>query len=211
MTARSPSPLEAALEQFNRKERFWLLRDAVGIGFDLHREFLLKIEKEINLTIPSNPWWAFDYHLDWLCAVLSASNYNLNGYRQENKSGCITGTQEDCDLIIAFDNTIILLEAKLYGNWSKQQLRSKLGRLKRLPPLKESVKVWFVLVSPEKWERITAQEWLEWSPNWAVGKNKEPHWIKLPKPDGQRLMVSLCDQDGVKGREGHWWGIFSTR
>ena len=139
MNTRSRSPLETALEQFNRKERFWLLSDAVGIGFKLHEKFRATLEETISVPIPSDPWWGFDYHLDWLCAVLLAPNYDLNGYKQENLNRCITGTQEDCDLIIAFDNTIILLEAKMFGSWNKKQLCSKLGRLKRLSSQKEQL------------------------------------------------------------------------
>ena len=215
MNGRDRSPLETALELFNRKERFWLLSEAVGVSFVLHQKFLSKLAKTINLTIPRDPWWAFDYHLDWLCAVLLAPNYDLNGWRQENQNRCITGTHEDCDLIIAFDNTIILLEAKMYGSWSKKQLRSKLGRLKRLPSLKsaqkEEVKLYFILASPGKWEQVTPQEWSAWSPPWAIGEKQEPHWIPLSKPEGQRLMVSLCDQNGKPKKDGPWWGIFTTK
>jgi len=87
VNTRSRSPLETALEQFNRKERFWLLSDAVGIGFKLHEEFRSTLEKTISVRIPRDPWWAFDYHLDWLCAVLLTPNYGAADNGQDQNAG----------------------------------------------------------------------------------------------------------------------------
>lgn len=41
----------------------------------------------------------------------------------------ITGTQEDFDLIVAFDRTIVLIEAQGVGQWNEAQLRSKHQRM----------------------------------------------------------------------------------
>ena len=135
------SPLVKALDRLNRKERFWLLSDAVGreVPDNVKRAIVLNpkfIEKLQNtLRTGDNPtltiedaWWAFDYHLDWLFVVLAFApeyqlDYHPHNYIKGTQNGdeYIKGTQEDCDLIIAFNSTIILVEAKVAGSWSNPQ------------------------------------------------------------------------------------------
>lgn len=108
-----PSPMVNALSRFNRKERFWLLSDAIGVPFlSLSPLFLDKLQQELNISIPADAWWAFDYHIDWLHAALYFSpNFDLlsEPAPKPNAEKWIQGTQEDVDLIIAFEKTIIFI------------------------------------------------------------------------------------------------------
>ena len=144
------SALTDLLEKFNRKERFWLLRDLIGSPFLLiSPEFRRKLEHEINRPIPEQMWWAFDYHIDWLVAVLRTfpAQPELNKWH-DNEASEIKGNQQDFDLIIAFDEEIILVEAKT-GYFSKSELKSKLSRLNGIVTTdgrtKAGVRISFVL------------------------------------------------------------------
>ena len=59
------------LESFNRKERYFLIRQAVG-GFKLSDEFRRELGNATGLAIPQDAFAAMDYHLDWLTAALHA-------------------------------------------------------------------------------------------------------------------------------------------
>lgn len=214
------SSLVKALDRLNRKERFWLLSDAVGreIPDNVRRQivlspgFIVKLQNELrtgdhpNLTIPEDAWWAFDYHLDWLFAVLAfAPKYQLDFDPRPNPVAdfgdkYIRGTQEDCDLIIAFDSTIILLEAKVGESWSNRQLTSKMRRLKRLE-WPEDLKRYFVLASPRPQGRVNFDKW----PDWAFKRkeNLEPYWIKLELPDESKNWLKVTRDD----KEGKFWRL----
>ncbi len=59
------------LKAFNRKERYWLLKDAHGESFDkLDKIFITKLNDTLNIDIPDNAWWALDYHFDWISAAV---------------------------------------------------------------------------------------------------------------------------------------------
>ena len=62
------SDLLELLESFNRKERFFLVSQAVG-RFQLSDDFRRELGEEINLKIPRGAFTAMDYHLDWLTAA----------------------------------------------------------------------------------------------------------------------------------------------
>ena len=213
------SPLVEALDRLNRKERFWLLSDAVGPevlpdnvkrSIVLNPRFIDKLQNKLRtgdhptLTIPENAWWAFDYHLDWLFAVLAfAPKYKLDLDPQSN-SGDIKGTQEDCDLIVAFDSTIILVEAKVGGSFNNDQLRSKMRRLKRLKS--ENLKIYFVLASPNPPQKIDFAEW----PDWAFKrKENKAYWINLTLPDESKnwLRPTRCDEEGKSNANGNFWRL----
>ncbi len=68
------SKLVESLEKFNRKERYWLLKNALkSDSMVLGEEFRKNLGKKIGISIPENAWWAMDYHLDWLIGALSKS------------------------------------------------------------------------------------------------------------------------------------------
>ena len=66
------SNLIELLERFNRKERYFLIGQALGnAGFCLSEEFRCRIGGRIGVSVPPNAFTAMDYHLDWIAASLS--------------------------------------------------------------------------------------------------------------------------------------------
>jgi len=207
------SQLVQALKRFNRKERFWLLSDAVGKPFaSLSPDFLSKAGTELGIELPSNPWWAFDYHFDWLHAVLTLGpEYNLTPLPgpASNNPPIATGNQEDIDLLIAFDQTVILIEAKMSTSWTNKQMESKFRRMSSLPT--QHVQPYFVLASPSKPKKLN----LAGVPSWALKTQDgtaQPAHIILPGREDQdsALMVSRCNEAGVKSAIGAHWKIFEA-
>lgn len=204
------SQLVNALSRFNRKERYWLLLDAVGTPFlDLDAKFLDKLRNVLNIEIPERPWWAFDYHFDWLHAVLSfGPDYNFPdpSTPQPNPGKEIRGNQEDIDLIVAFDTTIILIEAKLTTAWTNSQMKSKIERIVKLP--RDHINLHLVLSSPRSTKKLELDGW----PNWALSHQNEvpaPHHIVLNHGDAsaKSLSVSRCDSEGNITKSGTHWVI----
>ena len=59
------------LESFNRKERFFLIGDALGNrAFQLSNDFRARISEAFGIEPPSSAFVAMDYHLDWIHASL---------------------------------------------------------------------------------------------------------------------------------------------
>ena len=59
------------LESFNRKERFFLIGDALGNRtFQLSTDFRARLSKAFGIEPPSSAFVAMDYHLDWIHASL---------------------------------------------------------------------------------------------------------------------------------------------
>jgi hypothetical protein len=207
------SPLVKALHRFNRKERFWLLSDAVGKPFaSLSPAFLHKVGTELGIELPPNLWWAFDYHFDWLHAVLTLGpEYVLQPLPGHliNSPKIATGNQEDIDLIIAFDQTVILIEAKFATSWTNSQMSSKVERLKELPV--QHVKAHFVLASPKTPKRLDISGLPPWARKGQDDKAQPCHII-LPGREDQdsALMVSRCDMHGDRDKDGGYWGIFNA-
>lgn len=192
------SNLINALLRFNRKERYWLLTKALGSPFaNLDPSFLNELRSELGIHIPETPWWSFDYHFDWLHAVLQyGPDYDIEPPFAEikNEPKVITGSQEDIDLIIAFDQTIILVEAKLSGSWNNKQMRSKARRMRKLP--NSHVKLHLVLTSPKAPSGLKEIKWPDWA---LLGKTNgsAPHHIELKYSDTNqdRLMVSCHEAE----------------
>ncbi len=202
------SQLVNALSRFNRKERYWLLLDAVGAPFlDLDAKFLDKLRNVLKIEIPERPWWAFDYHFDWLHAVLSfGPDYNFpDPYTPQSNAGKeIRGNQEDIDLIVAFDTTVILIEAKLTTAWTNSQMKSKIDRIVKLP--REHINLYLVLSSPRSTKKLELDDW----PDWTLSHQNDvpaPHHIVLNYGDAytKALSVSRCDSEGnIKKLGTHW-------
>lgn len=198
--------------RFNRKERFWLLSDALGSPFlNLDPDFLRRVSDELGIEIPKEPWWAFDYHLDWLHAVLSsAPTFDLSQHQspRPNNPRYIKGTQEDIDLLIAFDQTVILVEAKLDTSWSNKQMSRKAERFRNLPV--DHVQMHLLLTSPAKTARLGCSDWPAWARKDSVPTT--PNHIALTNGHAiqSALMVSRCDSNGKKSRVGEYWSIFEA-
>lgn len=186
--------------QLNRKERHWLVRHALGprsarLGDDFRSNLAATLNKHRKpISIPSNAEWAIDYHIDWLVALLSLYERKKSGNSDTTFSNTprdIKGNQQDFDLVVAFDNVLVLIEAKGVGCWSNDQLRSKVSRLNALTKAfqidkngqsKSGIQLYFVLCSPLQSERITGLE--RW-PSWATGLGQKPIWMCLTPPDNQ--------------------------
>jgi hypothetical protein len=64
--------LSECLELFNRKERYWLIRNVLGepaSDFPLSQSFRERLSETIQISIPCGAWWEMDYHIDWLFAA----------------------------------------------------------------------------------------------------------------------------------------------
>lgn len=204
------------LQRFNRKERYWLLHDALGAGFkSLSNEFRSKIAGAIStparsVTIPPDAWWSFDYHIDWLYGALwECSPLSDNSLPSSNLTGAITGTQEDFDLLIAFESTLVIVEAKGVSAWGNGQFGKKCKRLTALRTLAElaepRVEMFFVLASPSEPTKLNQAE----LPAWALNGEGRPIHIKLPMPPplGGFRTVGRCNENGTRTAKGEMWNI----
>ena len=102
------------LEQFNRKERFFLIGQALGNeDFPLSKSFREDLGDAIGIDIPRGAFAAMDYHLDWIAASLRAYQACREGepmkvsllgktFPNSGSDPVVTGTQQDTDLLIAF-------------------------------------------------------------------------------------------------------------
>ncbi len=211
--------LAQTLAQFNRKERYWLLRNALGQQTDadtvpsappLSNAFRSRLGRHLNCDIPHTAWWAMDYHLDWLYAATVL----LQGNQQalySNESRGIQANQEDTDFIIAFDKTLILIEAKGDTPWSNEQLSSKKARLEFVfntesQPLTGIDKVFYVLMSPDdiKWKQAgSPHKGLELT-NLPNGVPSDNVWMQL-RMDKDLLKIARCDEHSKVTRTGTYW------
>ena len=207
------------LESFNRKERFFLIAQALGCSnsgepaFSLSDSFRKQLNKIFKLTnidvaIPEEPAMVFvamDYHLDWLQAALTLAD-NQDGESKFSNKGekgpVIEGTQKDVDLLVAFKAGetfhLILVEAKAYSVWTNDQLSSKAARLRTI--FGEDGKKWSDVQpyfwtmaprDPNKSKRLRR----ECLPKWMLNNDRELQWLRLQLPKSKRRMVRRCDKD----------------
>ena len=206
------------LESFNRKERFFLVAQALGCSnsgepaFSLSGSFREELNKIIEPTaIPEEPAMVFvamDYHLDWLQAALilaHTSQDEKSKFCNEGKEGqVIEGTQRDVDLLVAFKDGetfhLILVEAKAYSDWTNDQLSSKAARLRTI--FGEDGKKWndvqpyFCVMSPKESERLNRGPLLSGPlPKWMLDNKGKLQWLPLQLPKSKRRVVSRCDKD----------------
>ena len=197
------------LESFNRKERFFLVAQALGNpGFELSTGFREKLGKAVGLDrqgieIPACAFAAMDYHLDWLQASLVLSrNIQEEVFDFPNTGDAIKGTQEDIDLLIAFNRGgqyhLILVEAKAYegdgfASFKRGQLESKAARL---------VKIFGD--DGQKYDKVTPHFCLL-SPQCPTPRYPYPlpwdkeKWLQLSVPDkSERRIVERYDKNARK-------------
>ena len=225
--------LTQCLEAFNRKERYWLIRNCCGNGDDLalplgskFRSKLKDIDGLEDIDF-ENAWWAMDYHIDWLIAALTLyQEQNVGKIRIQNDRYKICGTQEDFDFIVCAGNTLIFIEAKLSSGWDKTQLYKKLTRLISMDELFKDIKKYFILVSPYFQNK---DEILSTACN-ILGKAAKHFCIQTPlrtdiqdffentgsnghdTPDGKRfLKVTRCNEHGKPSDKGTHWTISPVR
>ena len=202
------------LESFNRKERFFLIGDALGNqSFQLSADFRTRLGVAFGIKPPSNSFVAMDYHLDWIHASLFLA---LPGKDEDavypNTDTVATGNQEDVDLLVAFEQGdithLLLIEAKAATGWTNKQTLSKAKRLKRIfgadGTRYPQVKPHFVLMSPRPPKQLKSRCWPAW-----MTQNGQPIWFELKMPPGRRR-VARCDSGGRPSAEGAFFRVLST-
>ena len=218
--------LSDVLKRFNRKERNLLVRAVLGDEqrpLTLSDKFVEDVEKQLEIEIKEkeNAWWATDYHISWLAGALacySEENAWLEKKGRANRSSgssrLIEGNQEDVDLVIASGSYLILIEAKAYGSWDIEQLRSKLERINLLHVEYEEiadkakladrdrVRMHFLLTCPPELKDPNVE-----CPAWISKQNRIPR-IELHLPKSEPILqVNRCDADGNKTAKGDYWRI----
>ncbi len=205
------------LKFFNRKERFFLLAQALDLPrsgqpndpkFMLSKEFRRELGEIFEPEVPTDAFVAIDYHLDWIQASLVlAKSRQKHDATYPNEGRVIKGNQEDTDLLIAFkidgQYHLVLVEAKGYSTWDSKQMRSKVKRLRKIfgedGKQHPNVKPYFFLMSDRRPQRLNV-EWL----TWMLDKDETiPSHIKMQLP--QRLKVERCDSDGNSNKEGEFF------
>lgn len=160
------SELTDILDRFNRKERNLLIRDASEHSSSkallLNDSFRKRIGAALGFEIPDDAWWATDYHLNWIVGALAVYCYGkqaigtaqINLQSENPVRWLVERTQEDVDLLIVIDTTLILVEVKAFGYFTNKQIDSKTRRwllLKRQSELSGSkVTFRFMLMSRTK-------------------------------------------------------------
>ena len=219
MVRRAMKSLVNALERFNRKERNLLVRAAIGnpesalqlsVGFRAEIVTALGLKEEI----PADAWWATDYHIAWLAGALSVYALGEGALEQTwpnpeiDHKRLMEPNQEDIDLIVSWDNHIVLIEAKAYSCFSNPQLKSKIARLDFVQGYyKElvgshniNVDFHLLLISPRAPAKLDVAP-----PSWLCPTGIIP-WVKL-NGVGDRLMVSRCNTEGEVGAYGDRWRL----
>lgn len=211
--------LARTLERFNRKERHWLIRDALGpAAVKLDDPFLRRVEQAVRVRDPAfnvalNSWWAIDYHLDWLVAALHILKHGEASARQprSNEAGLVKGNQQDIDLVIASGTTLVLVEAKGVGSWPGGGLKEKVDRLRSMTPdlighdgRAGAFAVHFVLCSPHIGGELSSEDW----PAWAKIDGKPVRMaLHVPPPRDLILKVERCDGASRRDAEGKHWRV----
>ena len=202
------------LQSFNRKERFYLISQAIG-SFQLSENFREQLGEVTNLTIPTEAFAAMDYHLEWLTAALHAYQAkDVEKVFPNPDQKIIKGNQQDADLLVAFREEttyhIVLVEAKGVGSWSNSQMSDKAKRLSEIFGQAGSeyaeVVPHMCLVSPRPPEGLHANSW----PKWMTRDDDSIYWFKLDLPEDS-FKVSRCEQDGSISSVGQFFRIVKGR
>ena len=198
------------LRAFNRKERFFLVGQALGKpSFTLDAQFRGRLDEVFGLQVPENAFVAMDYHLDWLYASLFLHEQGTTEGIHPRPDDLITANQEDADLLIAYMDGnsyhIILLEAKGATGYTNKQMDSKAGRLTKV--FGRDGRRWsfatphFALLSPRRPSQLNTDEW----PGWMKADGK-PAWLPLPMP-ADLVRVTRCDENGKAAQDGKYWRV----
>ena len=198
------------LEAFNRKERFFLVRQALG-NFQLSNEFRRELGDAISVAIPQDAFAAMDYHLEWLTAALHAHEHgDSQGIFDNPQQQLVKGNQEDTDLLVAFEyneyHHIVLVEAKGATEWANEQMRSKAKRLTQIfgsdGNRYSGVMPHICLASPRPPKQLRASEWA----SWMSKDDGSYYWLRLNFPE-DRIRVTRCDVHGNQSANGNYFTI----
>lgn len=196
--------LVATLKKQNAKERYWLLNAALDQP-TLGTNYTMELTRATGWKVPRGAWWAMDYHLDWL-ACATTGNQKMGVVHEPPVPGWNFGTQEDVDLIVAWDDDettkVILVEAKGVTSHSNKQVNSKLAKLTALfgqdGQKVPGVDPRFVLASPRQPSKLEAH-----GPVWAMNGDKL-NWMPLHVPNNL-VTPTRCENDGTIRKAGTNW------
>jgi len=207
--------LVEALKSFNRKERFWLIRNALGPASEtLDEAFRRRLQQAIGVEVPATAWWAMDYHLDWLVGALTMLARGDAAFASHpNDQRLVCGNQEDMDLVVAFDRTLVLIEAKGDTAWSNEQFQGKVKRLEGLQAaglMPSPLRLFFVLTSPRPPVGLVPKEGTRWSP-WMCDDQERPLFFPLEMPTEFWKVTRWDDERQQPSFAGTRWKIVPSR
>ena len=157
--AAEPLSLIERLGRFNAKERYWLVREALG-HFEPRPAFVRAVAAAIGVDEPpaATVYAAMDYHLNWLWAALTphTPGDGMPAPRDASDANPIRNNQEDVDLLLAWERAdgvtqLVLVEAKCTTRFTREQLTSKLQRFRAIrhaANLRGRVDIKLLLISP---------------------------------------------------------------
>jgi hypothetical protein len=215
------------LKKFNRKERFYLVGLALGNKkFTISQEFTDVLSDRFNnenIDFSDAQFVAMDYHLDWIYARLVLSSgkppiakfvQDICLFTRDEEQKCITATQQDVDLLLAFGDKLdpelihlLMLEAKGATRWTNSQLADKADRLGAIfghngEKWKYIAKPHFAVMSPKPpSHRLTLDGFPEF-----MAPNGQLLWIKMPMPKDLQK-VTRCDAVGTNDQHGDFWKV----
>ena len=207
------------LASFNTKERFYLMRQVLNgqsadnLGFIMSESFRQQMEQFVKFEIPPDAFMAMDYHLDWIHASLFLAGKDLEQavFRNIDDQGnqIILGSPQDVDLLIAFrrhdTDYLILIEAKGYMKWGKQQLDAKVKRLDNIfrdyKTRYPNLELYVMVISPRvpSPTRTGIEHWPMWI-QWNFA------WLQLYVPP-YLLRPTRCDSDGQRNKDAGFFAI----
>ena len=208
------------LESFNRKERYFLIRQALD-GFQLGDNFRKVLACKLEIEIPDCAFVAMDYHLDWISTAVHLTRAeNSDRYKNLNSEqvAVVEATQLDIDFIVAFEqygtNHIVLIEAKADGSWDNAQMGKKAKRLaeifgqdgKKFAENNPPVVPHFLLISPRRPRCLNTEYWAEWMWNPGCEGEERYRWMPLAGYTDRRR-PERCDENCRPDENGEYFQI----
>ena len=182
--------LRSALMRHNARERFHLVRYAMGLAtpsLPLGRNFREELGEVVGATVPSDAYAATDYQLIRLEDALYDTYRRRGAPPMSPKNQLRSHTDlprrvTDVDLLVVFSHEnverIVLVEAKYKHSWNNAQLTKKADWLSKLfhPTMVWADKVTpsFVLLSSRPPRRVTTKTWPAW-----MAPDRTPLWMEL--------------------------------
>lgn len=219
-----------ALAKFNRKERYWVLRNALSAdAAQLDDCFRQRLENTLKSgrpsdawNIPEHAWWAMDYHIEWIFgAINKMDQIHRASTAIINHDELISGSIIDFDFVISFDNNIILIEAKGVTSWNRSQFHKKLEKMEKIISIQKQndgylPNIRLALMSPNEPKRMRPKPGKHW-PEWMLRPDGKPYWVELwmryeggivSNDEADFLKTVRCtDAYGTSGRSGSFWKI----
>ncbi len=181
---------------------------AAGSPFTLPDRLAAHLSDALDVQVPGAPFVALDYTLDWLCAAVTCFTEPAAWTQpQPLVPGAVTGSQEDVDLLIAWEDDaphVVLIEAKGFTGWSNKQMASKASRLDAIftDAVRRTVDVHFVLAGPKPSAGLNTSGW----PAWMTGENRV-RFVEIPNP-GSRWAVQRTGPASAAGEAANTWTMW---